>query len=185
MRVSAIGSGASAQLLQSLFSKADSDKSGGISLDELGAASKTLQTGQSDAVVARAFDAMDSDDSGTVSESELKTAFDKLSSEMRSTLLDTQEGATGDTLGALIDTAAAPVEASAAAGGPPPGGGGGGGGPGGAGGGTKGSGEDEESTDPADLNGDGIVTASEQAAYDAGNGATATASTAATSAAAA
>ncbi|MDB5601244.1 MAG: h [Xanthobacteraceae bacterium] len=186
MNISPVSASASSQLLQRVFKQADSDASGGISSAELTSASGS---GASSTDVTALFKSADSSSDGRISAPELKSAFDNMSTEMQSALISAQESATSaaDTLKALAESTAAnagmagmvsngtPVQGEPPAQGAPParpaGGGGGGGG-----------GKTEEA-DPADANGDGVVTASEQAAYDSSQGAGSTTSTSTTTSA--
>jgi hypothetical protein len=182
MNISPVSASASSQLLQRVFKQADSDASGGISSAELTSASGS---GASSTDVTALFKSADSSSDGRISAAELKSAFDNMSTEMQSALISAQESATStaDTLKALAESTAAnagmagmvsngvPVQGEPPAQGAPParpaGGGGGGGGK-------------TEEADPADANGDGVVTASEQAAYDSSQGAGSTTSTSTT-----
>jgi hypothetical protein len=188
MNISPVIASASSQLLQRVFKQADSDASGGISSAELTSASGS---GASSTDVTALFKSADSSSDGRISAAELKSAFDNMSTEMQSALISAQESATStaDTLKALAESTAAnagmagmvsngvPVQGEPPAQGSPPARPAGGGGGGGGGGGKT------EEADPADANGDGVVTASEQAAYDSSQGAGSTTSTSTTASA--
>jgi Ca2+-binding EF-hand superfamily protein len=143
--------GAAAAWSNTLFSRLDTKNQGYIEASDLQAA-----FGSSDADGAsKLFAKLDGDQDGKVTKSELSTAIDKLAQQLDSDF----------------------NQSRAAKGGPPPGGGHGGG-PGG-----PPPAEDSSSTSTtsaaADTNGDGTVSAEEQAAYTAAqaNAGTATAST--------
>lgn len=165
MNVSPVSASSASQLLQRVFRQADSDVSGGISSAELTSASGS-EASSTD--VTALFKSLDSSSDGQISASELKSAFDNMSTEMQSALISAQEEAisTADTTKAIADGATANSDLAGAAGatgappqGPPPARPAGGSGD-----------EEEEEIDPADANEDGVVSDSEQAAYDSANG---------------
>ena len=179
MSVGSVSSSASALFVQSVFDRTDADGDGTLSLDEVLASAR--QDGADKAGATAAFQDADSDQDGAISRTELASIFERMSNDTRQGLIDAQETANSATTSA---EASAQYGAAAGQGGSPPAGGGGGGGGGGAGGvrgGGGGSGgggggaggaggtssqSDSTTTDPADANGDGIVTAAEQQAYD-------------------
>ncbi|MDC7789262.1 EF-hand domain-containing protein [Rhodoplanes sp. TEM] len=163
-------SSSSTELLQSLYAKLDTDQSGGVTLEELTSVSEDL-AGTSSSDAAALFESTDADGDGLLSETEVKSAFESLSTSMRSTLLAEQETssdtAAADTITALAGSAGGAgsasgsedSESSDAVSDSDSGGGGGGG-----------AAATEEETGPfdvADTNQDGEVSAAEQAAYDA------------------
>jgi hypothetical protein len=175
MSVSALSSSSSAQLLQALFQKTDADSNGGLSIDELFSSSRV--TGADRSQATSLFSSVDTSSDSLISQTELKTAFDRMSSDMRSTLISaTQEDASRQSASSgssstLLDAANAYSGAakggSEGGGAPPPRGGGSAPSAGGGAGGASESSESDGTTDAADANGDGVVTAAEQAAYDA------------------
>ena len=165
MNVSPVSASAASQLLQRVFRQADSDASGGISSAELTSASGS-EASSTD--VTALFKSLDSSSDGQVSASELKSAFDNMSTEMQSALISAQEEATStaDTMKAIADGASTNSDIAgmmsatgAPSQGPPPVRPAGG----------SGGDEEEEEIDPADANEDGVVSDSEQAAYDSAN----------------
>ncbi|MFD2183117.1 hypothetical protein [Rhodoplanes azumiensis] len=168
MSVSSVSTSSSA-LLEQLQARLDRDRSGGVGKDEIQSAttSRTGRTSSTD--VAALFRSADTDGDALLSKSEVKSAFDSLSSEMRSQLLGLQE--TGSS--ARSDAAEPPPspppppEAREEADGPRgPGGPGGPGGPAGP--------RVAEIEDPADTDGDGAVSPNEQASYDEADATSAT-----------
>lgn len=164
MSMDSVGPAAALQFVQSVFSKVDSDTSGGISPDEMQAA--TSSAGVDSSIAQNVFAQADADGSGEVSTSELQSVFVSMAPETRSGLLEAQEQG-GDTMAvgqALAQYAGVASEGASPDGASPSSSeaqGGGGAGAGGASGGST------VSTDAADANGDGKVTAAEQAKYDA------------------
>ena len=178
MSIGSLSSGSVSEFVQSIFSKIDADQSGGVSLDEMLKATDGSNLDQS--TVASVFAEADGDGDGELSASELQSVFAGMATDTRGELLSVQETssdtvAVGQALASYAASAGSTTEASEATG--AAGGAGGGGGAGGAGG----AGSSEESTDPADLNGDGVVTAAEQAAYDATHGGASTSTSGASS----
>ncbi|ALK10497.1 EF hand [Blastochloris viridis] len=159
MSISAVSSSSATQSLQSILAKVDGDQSGSVSLDEMLQATEGSNLDQS--TVTSVFANADSDSNGELSATEFQTLFSSMSTETRGELLTVQEESSDvvEVAEALAGYAAAAGENSQA--GASSGSSGSGGGAGGAGGASS------ESTDPADLNGDGRVTAAEQAIYDA------------------
>ena len=95
MSMDSVGSAAALQFVQSVFSKVDSNASGGISLDEMQTA--TSSAGVDSSTVQNVFSQADADGSGEVSASELQSVFASMAPETRSGLLETQEQG-GDTM---------------------------------------------------------------------------------------
>ncbi|WP_165772259.1 EF-hand domain-containing protein [Niveispirillum lacus] len=84
---------------QERFEAADTDKSGGLSLEEFQAAGpkdadKTGRTGTRPSAEDM-FARMDSDGDGALTQGEMETAFQSMRSEMKGTLLAAQEAASG------------------------------------------------------------------------------------------
>lgn len=136
MSISSISSNAYAssgvsrqQAAQQRFQAADTDQSGGLSLEEFQAA------GPKDANAAKRpaggpsaedmFKSMDTDSDGSVTQAEMESSFQRMHSKTRGALLSAQEqsGSTSDSTGT------ASAQGMGGAGGPPPGGPGGAGGP--------------------------------------------------------
>lgn len=128
MSISSINSGPSAfagidrrQAAQQRFEAGDTDKSGGLSLDEFQAASAKgpggakAPPGAPDA--ATLFSNLDSDSDGNLTQGELESPFQRLGNETRSSLLSAQEGGPGG------PPPGGPPPGGPPPGGPPPGGG--------------------------------------------------------------
>ncbi len=161
MSISSISSNAYAssgvsrqQAAQQRFQTADTDQSGGLSLEEFQAA------GPKDANAANRpaggpsaedmFKSIDADSDGSVTQAEMESSFQRMHSKTRGALLSAQEEASGTT---DSSSTTASAEAFGGAGGPPPGGPPPGGPPPGGpppGGSESGSSEDS-STDVASL----------------------------------
>lgn len=106
MSISSINSGPSAfagidrrQAAQQRFEAGDTDKSGGLSLDEFQAASAKGPGGAnrppSAPDAATLFSNLDSDSDGNLTQGELESPFQRLGNETRSSLLSAQEGGPG------------------------------------------------------------------------------------------
>lgn len=82
------------QMRQQLFSKLDGNEDGGIDKAEFlsGAGVSESQTGTSQETLAtQLFESFDSDSDGKLTQDELETGFQKLSDQMRATLIQQQE----------------------------------------------------------------------------------------------
>lgn len=167
MSIDSLSSGSVSEFVQSIFSKIDADQSGGVSLDEVLKATDGSNLDRS--TVASVFAEADGDGDGQLSASELQSVFAGMASDTRGELLSVQE-TSSDTVavGQALASYAATAESSAAT-------------EAAGGGGAGGAGSSEASTDPADLNGDGVVTAAEQAIYDATHGGASTSTSSASS----
>ena len=93
------------QMRQNMFSKADTDNDGGLSIGEFSAAGRSKSSGSANSAdQARAekmFAAADSDSDGKLTENELDTYFTKLESRTQSQLLQFQQSAADRAAGFL------------------------------------------------------------------------------------
>lgn len=133
----------------SVFSKLDTKKQGYIEKTDLQSALSATDDGggMQSGDIDDAFSALDGDGDGKVTKSELTDAMTKLSDQ-----LNAQFDASRVNGGGMRPDGPPP--------GPPPGG------AGGAADGTSDTSSTSDSTEPADTNGDGTVSAQEQAAYE-------------------
>jgi hypothetical protein len=91
---SSVSSAALAQMRQQRFQALDTDGSGDISESEF-AAGPSGSGGMDSGIASALFKSFDTDSSGGLSQDELETGFQKLSSSMRSVLIDAQENGGG------------------------------------------------------------------------------------------
>jgi Ca2+-binding EF-hand superfamily protein len=85
------------QMRERMFQKADGNGDQALSLDEFKAAGKNMPGGGSDRAgrAEQAFGKMDADGNGSVTQEEMRASGDRMSSEMRGTLIDLQSMLSG------------------------------------------------------------------------------------------
>lgn len=94
------------QLREQMFSKADSDSSGALSLEEFSAIGQNLPGGNNDSSkVQSRFSELDTDGSGDLSDAELEAGKPSMPPDMAQSLLSLQESNSGTSLTDLFSTA--------------------------------------------------------------------------------
>lgn len=109
MQVSSLSSTSYMQQLQSLFTKADKNSDGGISLDEFTASATDKSAGSAKSAesdkTAKLFGKMDSDGNGNLTQDEMSAFVTKLSASAQNVMMAYQQQGSGSQADALLSTA--------------------------------------------------------------------------------